>query len=213
MSPTTLSILTNPRVIAVNQDPLGQQGRVVGVVQKGWDLDGGTSILLMLALSVGLDLASCSSSACVLACLYVSCVWTEVWAKNMTGGRLAVLLFNRAGILYDLGTLAILEIRPEPTLTPSPPHKFAEDQWGSEDISVTWEQLSVPSASKFQVTDLWTGNNLGVYTEYVSIIRSEQQKVLKEVMTWCSPLASIVYMCSDDTKHLRWPHTMHSSYC
>jgi hypothetical protein len=39
-----------------------------------------------------------------LACLWSKCSWTEVWAKNMTNGRIAVVLFNRAGVLYDFGT-------------------------------------------------------------------------------------------------------------
>jgi hypothetical protein len=42
MTPTTLAILTNPLVIAVDQDPLGLQGQVVATVQSGLDLDGGT---------------------------------------------------------------------------------------------------------------------------------------------------------------------------
>ena len=45
------------------------------------------------------------------ACLWSKCSWTEVWAKNMTNGRIAVVLFNRAGVLYDFGTY-----RPNPVL-------------------------------------------------------------------------------------------------
>jgi hypothetical protein len=44
MTPTIQAILTNAEVIAVNQDPLGLQGRVVASVQSGLDLDGGTHI-------------------------------------------------------------------------------------------------------------------------------------------------------------------------
>lgn len=44
MTPTIQAILTNAEVIAVNQDPLGLQGRVVATVQSGLDLDGGTHI-------------------------------------------------------------------------------------------------------------------------------------------------------------------------
>ena len=42
MTPVIQDILTNAEVIAVNQDPLGLQGRVVATVQSGLDLDGGT---------------------------------------------------------------------------------------------------------------------------------------------------------------------------
>jgi hypothetical protein len=45
-----------------------------------------------------------------LACLWLKCSWTEVWAKNMTNGRIAVVLFNRAGVLYDFSTY-----RPQPS--------------------------------------------------------------------------------------------------
>jgi len=115
MRPAIQAILTNTEVIAVNQDPLGLQGRVVASVQSGIDLDG--------------------------ACLWLKCSWTEVWAKNMTNGRIAVVLFNRAGVLYDL------------------------NQWGNEDVTVTWTQLGLSSSSAtYRATDLWSGQALGDFT-------------------------------------------------
>jgi alpha-galactosidase len=114
MTQTTLSILTNPSVIAVDQDPLGEQGRMIASIRNGVDLNG--------------------------VCLYVSCTWTEVWAKRLSSGSIAVLLFNRAGVIWDFG------------------------QWSKEDVTVTWEQLGIPANSRYLVTDLWAGRPLGHFS-------------------------------------------------
>jgi hypothetical protein len=88
----------------------------------------------------------------------------------MTGGRIAVVLFNRAGVLYNLGTRPNVLCVDDNTLL-QPAHgwcgSITTDQWSYENVVVTWAQLGLTAVgAKYVATDLWKGNNLGVFSGY-----------------------------------------------
>ncbi len=96
MSPVTKSILLNPELIAVNQDPLGRQGYQVGRVPWASDI-------------------------------------AVTWAKPLQDGSVAVGLFN-------LG------------------------ERDDRRIAVAWETLGLHDRRPCRVRDLWTHEDLGVFT-------------------------------------------------
>ncbi|MBI5931570.1 MAG: glycoside hydrolase family 27 protein [Chloroflexi bacterium] len=96
MSPLARELLLNPRLIAVNQDPLGRQGYRVGQVEYAWEM-------------------------------------MDVWAKPLADGSIAVGLFN----LGDTRT---------------------------QKIPMSWEALGLHDRRPCQITNLWTGDDLGVHT-------------------------------------------------
>ncbi len=96
MSPVTKSILLNPELIAVNQDPLGRQGYQVGRVPWAADI-------------------------------------AVTWAKPLQDGSVAVGLFN-------LG------------------------ERDDRRIAVAWETLGLHDRRPCRVRDLWTHEDLGVFT-------------------------------------------------
>ena len=103
----TLRTLTNPQMIAVNQDILGIQGRRVSSVR-------------------GID----------------------IWFKPLHDLSWAVGLYNR-------------------TCVPA-------------NISVKWEDLNLPAEMDATVTDLWSGEELGVFTEkFTSKVESHECMVVK----------------------------------
>lgn len=69
MQPWVKEVITKKSVIAVNQDPLGQQAQKMAQNKTGIVVEG--------------------------VCVSTSCTITEVWVKTLSGKAYAVLLFNR----------------------------------------------------------------------------------------------------------------------
>jgi alpha-galactosidase len=94
-------LVANAEVLAINQDALVHQARRVSVNQKGsWP------------------------------CLFSSCIHTEVWSKNLTGGRVAVLLFNRADEITQFSS-----------------------HYTAETITATWAALGLGADAGYSVRD------------------------------------------------------------
>jgi alpha-galactosidase len=88
MTPDTLAMLTNKDVIAIDQDPLGQQGARIS--QEGLQ---------------------------------------EIWARPLSGGAMAVGLFNRTQDPQQMTlSLAAVHMQPDAKL---------HDVWGKQDVSTT----------------------------------------------------------------------------
>jgi len=89
-----LDIVSDAKVIALQEDPLESPGRKVKEHRQGWLLapnlhfDG--KIFDLLGIQ---DLPA--------FCLYGNCSYHEIWAKPMSGNKLAILFFNRGGTFHN----------------------------------------------------------------------------------------------------------------
>jgi alpha-galactosidase len=115
-----LDIIGNEEVIAVDQDPLGVQGRIIAQTIIGVN----------------------SSSICTIS----ACIRTNVWARPLVNNELAFVLFNRGGI--DLSdphftseqiTIQWKDFRADPQ------QKFlVRDLWAHKDLGTFTHQFVSP---------------------------------------------------------------------
>ena len=137
----TLSLLTNPEVLAVHDDPLGAAGRRVwskpGLLSAARSaalvLADGFAARVLDALSSGVPLRN--RTALPLPGKRVKGPLPgllEVWAAPLSGGGLAVVLFNRG-------------------------------EW-ARDIVASWTELGLPPSAPMGVRDLWGRADLGIHT-------------------------------------------------
>lgn len=123
-----LSIISNYEVVAVNQDPLVKQATLIADVKK---------------------------NVFESICFASHCVHTQVWAKKLSGNRLAVVLFNRGGPISE--------------------HSIS---YTPETIVISWKELHLAPGQRVLVRDLWQHRDLGVFAdEFISPKPIEQHAV------------------------------------
>ncbi|KAH8073961.1 alpha-galactosidase [Aureococcus anophagefferens] len=105
-----LDVVSHAGVLAVNQDPLAYPGRRV----------------------------TSDSDAVLGVCLKSSCASTQVWAKDLSGGRVAVAFLN-AGDAYSQYS----------------------SHYGDEAIAVDFDELHI--AGRFRARDVWADADLGTF--------------------------------------------------
>jgi len=105
-----LDVISHAGVLAVNQDPLAYPGRRV----------------------------TSDSDAVLGVCLKSRCASTQVWAKDLSGGRVAVAFLN-AGDSYTQYS----------------------SHYGDEAIAVDFDELHI--AGRFRARDVWADADLGAF--------------------------------------------------
>ncbi|KAK7233248.1 alpha-galactosidase [Aureococcus anophagefferens] len=105
-----LDVVSHAGVLAVNQDPLAYPGRRV----------------------------TSDSDAVLGVCLKSRCASTQVWAKDLSGGRVAVAFLN-AGDAYSQYS----------------------SHYGDEAIAVDFDELHI--AGRFRARDVWADADLGAF--------------------------------------------------
>ncbi len=124
-----LQIITNSEVIAFNQDSLVKQAQLALEIKQGtFDKDGD--------------------------CRSASCKWTQVWYKELSENKVAVLMLNRAG-----------------------PDSAQDTHFNAtEVISFTWESIGYDPSVKVLVRDVWQHKNFGVFKETFTSIPLKQHQ-------------------------------------
>eukprot|EP00744_Colponema_vietnamica_P004094 GILI01006168.1.p2 GENE.GILI01006168.1~~GILI01006168.1.p2 ORF type:complete len:445 (-),score=145.39 GILI01006168.1:92-1228(-) len=120
--PWVKSIISNEEVIAVNQDDLVEQGRRVYREKVG----------LFSKEDV---------------CMIGRCKHVEIWTRNLSGGRVAAVLYNRGGNPDERSTL----------------HK-------EEAITLTWEMIQQSANAEFTIRDLWEHKDVGVFSGSYQVV-------------------------------------------
>lgn len=132
MKPWVQEIITNKEVIAIDQDELVQQGTLVKEYKRG---------------IVG------------MICIEVHCLHTQVWARNLTNNRVAVVLLNRGGPLSQYSA-----------------------QYRAETIEAHWQDLHI--TGKFMVRDVWAHKDLGTFENtFTSPMAIEQHGSMTLILT------------------------------
>ena len=94
-------------------------------------------------------------------CLDFHCVWTQVWARPLTGSRVAVAAFNRGGVLLDT------------------------ELFSPEDIVVAFSDFGAAASSCYAVQDVWRNISLGQHHAQITLPQVVPHDLALLVMTPC----------------------------
>jgi alpha-galactosidase len=128
--PEIMEIISNPEIIALNQDPLGKQG------YRRWSSSSSSSSSSSTSTSTSLEYEDTNNKMGV-----------EVWAGDLAGGDVAVVLFNRSN------------------KTESITAKFSD----VTDVNV-YMDVDIGASIYAHVRNLWEHSGLGVHHDKVSVI-------------------------------------------